>query len=431
MTLETTEITTVATTHQQQAPALSSATMEQVVVHNDLSKLTPAQRLEYYMRTCEALGLNPLTRPLAYLNLKDGEGGYKLTLYATRDATEQLRRRDSINIQIVNREIIGDTYIVTARATTPGGRFDESTGVVSLVGKYGKLTGDMLSNAMMKAETKAKRRVTLSISGLGFIDESEVDSIPGARRVQVDEVGEVIDMPVAPTPQGVAAPKAATQQAAPAPKVAAPAQQPRPVAQPAQATAQRPAQAPQPPQPAPAPQRQPQTQPAAPQQAQPASQSGNGRGNGQAGDPRAISIRFGKYAGMTLGQIAATDMGYAKWLADNAQQSDVREAAKAIIAATPQPQPTQQGPTQQQISRLMAIAHEGNIAKETIQAYMQQHYGIDSLKQLTRAQYDEVCTWLQTGGVDEDAPPDMDDVPPEAYDGEQQETFGDQTAPLW
>lgn len=167
---------------------------------------------------------------------------------------------------------------------------------------------------------------------------------------------------------------------------------PRPASDPA--PQQRPA-APATAQPAPAPQRQPQTQPAAPRQAQPASQSGNGQGNGQVGDPRAISIRFGKYAGMTLGQIAATDMGYAKWLADNAQQTDVREAAKAIIAATPQAQPTQQGPTQQQIARLMAIAHDGNIAKETIQAYMQQHYGIDSLKQLTREQYDEVCEWLQ------------------------------------
>ena len=128
---------------------------------------------------------------------------------------------------------------------------------------------------------------------------------------------------------------------------------------------------------------------------------------------------------MTLGQIAATDMGYAKWLADNAQQTDVREAAKAIIAATPQAQPTQQGPTQQQIARLMAIAHDGNIAKETIQAYMQQHYGIDSLKQLTREQYDEVCEWLQNGGLD------PDDIPPEAYD-DQQATFGDVAGtPQW
>jgi hypothetical protein len=33
---------------------------------------------------------------------------------------------------------------------------------------------------MLKAVTKAKRRVTLSLCGLGMTDESEVDSIPGA-----------------------------------------------------------------------------------------------------------------------------------------------------------------------------------------------------------------------------------------------------------
>ena len=31
--------------------------------------------------------------------------------------------------------------------------------------------------------TKAKRRVTLSISGLGYLDETEVESIPGAEKV--------------------------------------------------------------------------------------------------------------------------------------------------------------------------------------------------------------------------------------------------------
>ena len=34
--------------------------------------------------------------------------------------------------------------------------------------------GEFAANAIMKAVTKAKRRVTLSISGLGFLDETEV-----------------------------------------------------------------------------------------------------------------------------------------------------------------------------------------------------------------------------------------------------------------
>ena len=55
------------------------------------------------------------------------------------------------------------------------------------------LKGEAKANAIMKAETKAKRRVTLSIVGLGWTDESEVDSIPGAQRVAVDtSTGEII-----------------------------------------------------------------------------------------------------------------------------------------------------------------------------------------------------------------------------------------------
>ena len=42
------------------------------------------------------------------------------------------------------------------------------------------LKGDALANALMKAETKAKRRVTLSIAGLGWLDETELDTIAQA-----------------------------------------------------------------------------------------------------------------------------------------------------------------------------------------------------------------------------------------------------------
>jgi len=45
----------------------------------------------------------------------------------------------------------------------------------------------------MKAESKAKRRVTLSICGLGMLDESETSTIPDAQTVQLDQAtGEII-----------------------------------------------------------------------------------------------------------------------------------------------------------------------------------------------------------------------------------------------
>lgn len=160
--------------------------IEKVVVEGDLSKLTPQERVLYYRQVCESLGLNPLTRPFDYIVLNG-----RLTLYARRDATDQLRRAHGISVQIISREFVEalGLYVVTARATAPDGRTDEAVGAVSVKG----LSGEALANAIMKAETKAKRRVTLSLVGLGWTDESEVESIPGATRMVVDaETGEIL-----------------------------------------------------------------------------------------------------------------------------------------------------------------------------------------------------------------------------------------------
>src|SRR6516162_3098534 len=55
----------------------------------------------------------------------------------------------------------------------PNGRIDTSIGAVSI----GGLKGDNKCNALMKAETKAKRRLTLSICGLGMLDETEIETV--------------------------------------------------------------------------------------------------------------------------------------------------------------------------------------------------------------------------------------------------------------
>lgn len=146
--------------------------MEKVLLSGDLARLTPDERVQYYARTCESVGLNPLTRPLEYISLNG-----KLTLYARKDATDQLRASRQVSIVIVAREVVEGCYVVTARATLPSGRTDESVGACPIEG----LKGEARANCLMKTETKAKRRVTLSICGMGMLDESEVDSIPGAK----------------------------------------------------------------------------------------------------------------------------------------------------------------------------------------------------------------------------------------------------------
>jgi hypothetical protein len=153
-------------------PTIAPEVLEQVLIGGDLAQLTEAQRLAYYRAVCQSLGLNPLSKPFEYLWLNG-----KLRLYALRDGTDQLRRLHGISISIVNRERLGELYLVTARAKDRTGREDESTGAVAL----GTLKGDALANALMKCETKAKRRVTLSLAGLGWLDETELATIPGVR----------------------------------------------------------------------------------------------------------------------------------------------------------------------------------------------------------------------------------------------------------
>lgn len=154
--------------------------LERVLIEGDLSALSPDDRTYYYKQVCESLGLNPLTKPFEYMKLQG-----KVTLYARKDCTEQLRKLHNISISICARELVEDCYLVTARATNSQGRSDEAIGAVSIQG----LKGEARANAMMKAETKAKRRVTLSIAGLGMLDEHEVETIPGV------VVGETKAMP--------------------------------------------------------------------------------------------------------------------------------------------------------------------------------------------------------------------------------------------
>jgi hypothetical protein len=182
------------------------AVLESVVIDGNLDALSAEGRVAYYQQVCESLGLNPFTKPFDYIRLNG-----KLTLYARRDATDQLRALRDVSVEIVSRERADDIYIVKARATTKDGRTDESIGAVSVMG----LKGEPLANAYMKCETKAKRRVTLSIVGLGWLDENEVETVPGAQRVTVDgNTGEVIDV----VPVRVEVPKQAPANAAAKPQ---------------------------------------------------------------------------------------------------------------------------------------------------------------------------------------------------------------------
>jgi hypothetical protein len=123
----------------------------------------------------------------------------KLTLYATRTCTDQLRKINGVTLEVVSRHIADDILTVHVKATTPDGRSDEDFGSVAFPSM---LKGEARANAVMKAITKAKRRATLSICGLGWLDETEVESIPGMKLPphdpQTGEITESADVEDAP-----------------------------------------------------------------------------------------------------------------------------------------------------------------------------------------------------------------------------------------
>lgn len=149
-----------------------------IVLNGDISKLTGEQRVVYVKQVCDRLGIDWTTQPFQILKLNGKE-----RLYATKDATDQVRKVNGVSIYRLDKSIESGLCIFTAYAKDKTGKEDASSGAVPIEG----LKGENLANAIMKAETKAKRRVTLSICGMGMLDENEVDSIQGAETKPVTQ----------------------------------------------------------------------------------------------------------------------------------------------------------------------------------------------------------------------------------------------------
>jgi hypothetical protein len=174
------EITVAPAASLTMDASTQSKLAESLVMRGDISGLTAPQRVQYYLHTCAELGLNPNAQPFAFLKLNGKE-----VMYPTRGATDQLAR-----IHQVNREIIDGPKVIdlagtkllyaVCRASLPSGRIETSTAAVPIPSG-----AEPVANAVMKVETKARRRATLAILGLALTDESEMDTIPAAARVDV------------------------------------------------------------------------------------------------------------------------------------------------------------------------------------------------------------------------------------------------------
>lgn len=139
----------------------------------DTGSLTAQQRAGYVVALCRALRLNPLTNPVQFIRLNGKE-----VLYVTRTATDQLAAIHGLNRKTVRGPEIVDiagtkVALCTVEVSLPNGRSETATATLPVADP---------AMLYMKLETKAKRRGTLAILGLGLLAEDEAESIPGAER---------------------------------------------------------------------------------------------------------------------------------------------------------------------------------------------------------------------------------------------------------
>jgi len=174
---------------EQTPTKLAESAMSKLILKGDISTLTEQEKIQYYQTMCERLGIDPTTQPFSYLVLNGRQ-----CLYLNKGGAEQLSKVHTVSHAIKETKVIFDhIYQVIVRAEQKE-RYEDATGSVNIKGLY----GDALSNSLMKAETKAKRRSTLALLGLGMLDETEVETIPNAKTVEAKV--EVLGEPGLPSP---------------------------------------------------------------------------------------------------------------------------------------------------------------------------------------------------------------------------------------
>ena len=174
---------------------------DKYILSGDVSGLSNAEIVSVVVSLCDKHGFDPMQRPFDVIELpgkgKEGDQYYtpsRRIIYANKTATAMIGRRDDVTVNVISRQLMGDTYIVSARAHSKSGRSVEDDGVVSLTDYNGrKLTGKQLENKMMHCTTKATRRAMLQYGGLGMMDESEVVEIEGAVQVEPVEYAMIVD----------------------------------------------------------------------------------------------------------------------------------------------------------------------------------------------------------------------------------------------
>ena len=184
------------------------------VVAGNIAGLSAAQQTEYMLAVCASLGLNPLVKPMEFIEFPSRRGEpAKTVLYPNATAINILIDRESLSVDYseVHEEPDRDIMIQWCYVTD-GRRTGKDFGALPMsreewqyqngknvkTGRKLPLEGEAWANQKMKLVTKARRRAVLAFCGLPSVfggsdqDASDADdAIAGESRIVDMTTGEV------------------------------------------------------------------------------------------------------------------------------------------------------------------------------------------------------------------------------------------------
>lgn len=183
----------ITTSSNAMAVNMQSASVREYFRSGNVAQLNEHEKDFVLAKLCERYGLDPILRPFDLISF---QGGQKF--YMTASATNQLANAKGLSREVVSLDIVEDKMMAkcTVKVSDPTGRTEVANGFIAIskflaptkadpVPKRVLLDGDDLANALLKLETKTKRRATLSF--FGVMDAgSDYEDRPAANVVAPD-----------------------------------------------------------------------------------------------------------------------------------------------------------------------------------------------------------------------------------------------------
>lgn len=140
------------------------------IPRSDIDKMSDPEQRQYYLDACEYFQVPPELNVLYFTYFDSGDGARVKVLAAKKGATDIIRDRLHISIAELTEKMVNGSIVFFAKGVNGKGRVEMATGAKYIEG----LKGQDLDSAIMTAQTRALKRLTLQFAGGGLLDESEV-----------------------------------------------------------------------------------------------------------------------------------------------------------------------------------------------------------------------------------------------------------------